>query len=147
MSNGKKDPFSIPEHTYPEIVFRENALVILNDTAADVSVETSNIFVQIGDEPKETVSTRCDSVRTWTISGKHRTGAKGTAVIKLNKFLDCIPATIEGTFYSNYIGSRPNFTATPEAEDPAILDSNCKNNSRIKYLSNTPQPIRTSGPL
>jgi hypothetical protein len=121
MSNDKKYPYPIPEPIYPEIVVRENALVILNDTAADVNIETSKLFHRIGGEPNETVATRCDSVRTWTISGKHRTGANGTAKINLNKFLDCIPATIEGTHYSNYIGSRPNFTATPEAEDPAFL--------------------------
>lgn len=121
MSNGKEISYQIPDHIYPEVVVRENALVILNDAAADVNIETSRFFIRIGGERNETVSTRCDSVHTWTISGKHRTGTNGKAKINLNKFLDCIPGTIESAHHSKYIGSRPNFTATPEAEDPAFL--------------------------
>ena len=121
MSNGKEISYQIPDHIYPEVVVRENALVILNDAAADVNIETSRFFIRIEGERNETVSTRCDSVQTWTILGKHRTGTDGKAKINLNKFLDCIPGTIENAHDSNYIGSRPNFTATPETEDPAFL--------------------------
>jgi hypothetical protein len=121
MSNGKDIKYKIPDNLYHEIIVRENALVILNDAAADVNVETSNFFHRLGVEPDQTVKTRCDSVRTWTISGKHSTGTNGIAKINLNKFLECIPGKIEGTIYANYIGSRPNFTATPETEDPAFL--------------------------
>jgi hypothetical protein len=52
----------------------------------------------------------------------------------LNKFLDCLPGVIKdvvvgqndlpvagGVIYSNYIGSRPNFTATPESEEPVFV--------------------------
>ena len=121
MSNGKEISYEIPDHIYPEVVVRENALVILNDAAADVIIETSRFFIRIGGERNETVSTRCDKVHTWTVSGKHSTGTDGIAKINLNKFLECIPATIESKHYSKYIGSRPNFTATPETEDPAFL--------------------------
>ncbi|MGD9084574.1 MAG: hypothetical protein PVJ41_06375 [Desulfobacterales bacterium] len=121
MSNGREIKYQIPDNFYHELVVRENALVILNDTAADVNVETSNFFPRLGERPNPTVTTRCDSVRTWTISSKHSTGSNGIAKIFLNKFLECIPGKIEGTGLSNYIGSRPNFSATPETEDPAFL--------------------------
>ncbi|MGD8944911.1 MAG: hypothetical protein PVJ37_16720 [Desulfobacterales bacterium] len=121
MSNGREIKYQIPDNFYHELVVRENALVILNDTAADVNVETSNFFARLGEKPDQAVTTRCESVRTWTISGKHSTGSNGTARIFLNKFLECIPGKIDGTHYSNYIGSRPNFSASPETEDPAFL--------------------------
>ncbi|MGD2096873.1 MAG: hypothetical protein PVG35_04785 [Desulfobacterales bacterium] len=78
MSNGKNIQYQIPDNLYPEIVVRENALVILNDTVADVNVETSNFFHRLVEKPNQTVKTRCDAVRTWTISGKHSTGTNVT---------------------------------------------------------------------
>jgi hypothetical protein len=41
----------------------------------------------------------------------------------LNKFLDCIPAVIDGVIYSNYIGSPPHFTATPESNEAVFVTS------------------------
>jgi hypothetical protein len=62
------------------------------------------------------------------------TGANGTVEIHLNKFLDCLPSVIKdvvvgendlpvtgGVIYSNYIGSWPHFTATPESQEPVFL--------------------------
>jgi hypothetical protein len=51
------------------------------------------------------------------------TGADGTVDIHLNKFLDCIPAVINGVLYSNYIGSPPHFTATPESNAAVFVTS------------------------
>lgn len=103
-----------------EIVLREQAFVSLNNSSADVRVETVYQLTQIPLPPPQ-VTSSCDGARTWTFSGGHMTGANGQVEIHLNKFLDCVPASIEGVLSSNYIGSRPNFTATPETEEPIFL--------------------------
>ncbi len=116
----------------PEIVLREGALVSLNSASADVRVETVFRLRRLGEPPQ--VISACDKASTWTFSGNHMTGDDGTVEIHLNKFLDCIPTTIrdvvvgqndqpavDSLLYSNYIGSRPNFTATPESEEPVFL--------------------------
>jgi hypothetical protein len=104
-----------------DIVLREEALVSLNSASADVRVETVYPLISRIPPPPPQVSSSCDKARTWTFSGSHMTGANGTVEIHLNKFLDCIPAVIDGVIYSNYIGSRPSFTATPESEEPVFL--------------------------
>lgn len=116
----------------PEIVLREGALVSLNRASADVRVETVFRLRRLGDPPQ--VTSTCDKASTWTFSGNHMTGEDGTVEIHLNKFLDCVPTVIRdvvvgqndlpavgGVLYSNYIGSRPSFTATPESEEPVFL--------------------------
>jgi hypothetical protein len=116
----------------PEIVLREGALVSLNSASADVRVETVFRLRRLGEPPQVTSS--CDKASTWTFSGNHMTGDDGTVEIHLNKFLDCIPIVIRdvvvgqndlpavaGVLYSNYIGTMPSFTATPESEEPVFL--------------------------
>lgn len=104
-----------------QIVLREEALVSLNSASADVRVETVYPQILRIPEPPPQVTSSCDRARTWTFSGSHMTGANGTVEIYLNKFLDCIPVAIDGVLYFTYIGSRPNFTATPESEEPVLL--------------------------
>ena len=146
MSNGNDIVYEIPGSIYPELVIRENALVILNDAAADVNIETSRFFIRIEGERNETISTKCDSVGTWTISGKHRTGTNGDARIHLNKFLECIPASIQNAANLNYISSRPNFNATPESEKPAFLtftiEEQVLDEAISGYVSPTPLDIK-----
>jgi hypothetical protein len=106
---------------FSEIVLRELALVSLNNPAAEVRIETVfPAIVRIPPDPPR-VTTSCESGSTWTFSAKHQTHADGTVEINLNKFLDCIPATIEGTLYSNYIGSVPHLAATSETDQPVFL--------------------------
>jgi hypothetical protein len=117
-----------------DIVLREEAFVSLNSASADVRVETVYPLISRIPPPPPQVTSSCDKAPTWTFSGSHMTGANGTVDIHLNKFLDCIPAVIRGVvvgqndlpavagvIYSNYIGSKPTFTATPESEQPVFL--------------------------
>lgn len=118
------DTVDFTVHNIPgisEVVLREGALVSLTSAAAEVRVETTYPAISRIPPPPPRVSTSCEAARTWTLSGRHQTGAVGTVQIKLNKFLDCIPGTIEGTFYSNYLGSVPSFVATAEAEGAVFL--------------------------
>jgi hypothetical protein len=95
--------------------------VSLNSASAEVRVEpVSPRISRIPAKPPE-VSASCNSVRTWTFSGRHQTHNNGEVTINLNKFLECVSASIEGVIHSNYIGSLPHFTATPESEEPAFL--------------------------
>ncbi len=103
-----------------EIVLREQSFVSLNNDSANVRVETIYPLFRIPPPPPQVTST-CDKARTWTFSGSHITGVNGTVEIHLNEFLDCLPTTIDGAIYSNYIGSWPSFTATPESEEPIFL--------------------------
>src|SRR5262245_3672898 len=106
-----------------EIVLREEVLVSLNSSAADVRTETIYPVITRIPPPPPRVNSYCESARTWTFSGSHMTGADGTVDIHLNKFLDCIPAVINGLLYSNYIGSPPHFTATPESNAAVFVTS------------------------
>lgn len=103
------------------IVLREEALVSLNSASADVRVETVYPLISRVPPTPPQVTSSCDRARTWTFSGSHMTGANGTVEIHLNKFLNCITSSIDGVIYSNYIGSTPNFTATPESEAAVFL--------------------------
>ena len=107
-----------------DIVLREGVLISLNDASADVRVETVYPLITPIPPPPLQVTSSCDRARTWTFSGSQMTGGNGTVEIRLNKFLDCIPAAIEGVIYSNYIGSRPHFVATPESKEAVFLTCN-----------------------
>jgi hypothetical protein len=130
----EKVEFEIPAgHMIPhEIILREEAIVSLSRAAADVRVETVFGLARVGEPPRVTSS--CERASTWTFSGNFATGADGTVEIHLNKFLDCLPSVIRdvvvgpndqpavgGVIYSNYIGSMPSFTATPESKEPVFL--------------------------
>jgi hypothetical protein len=104
-----------------DIVLREGALVSLNSASADVRAETVYPLISRVPPPPPQFTSSCDKARTWTFSGSHMTGANGVVAIQLNKFLDCIPTVIDGVIYSNYIGSRPHFAATPDSEEPVFL--------------------------
>jgi hypothetical protein len=117
-----------------EIVLREEALVYLDSAAADVRVETVYPLIRQVHPPPPRVTSNCDKIRAWTFSGSHMTNAAGTVEIHLNKFLNCVgsvikdvepdasgvPVTREVT-YSNYIGNKPNFTATPESPEAVFV--------------------------
>ncbi len=106
-----------------EIVLREQTLVSLNKNSANVRVETIYQYPSLLIQPPPTpqITNTCDKALTWTFSSNHITGLAGVIEIHLNKFLYCVPSTIEGVIYSNYIGSWPSFTATPESEEPIFL--------------------------
>jgi hypothetical protein len=130
----EKIEFKVPDGLIipREVVLREGVLVSLNSASADVRIETVFRLRRLGEPPEVTSS--CEKASTWTFSGNHMTGADGTVEIHLNKFLVCIPTVIRdvvvgqndqpavaGVLYSNYIGSWPSFTATPESEEPVFL--------------------------
>ena len=101
---------------------REAALVLRNDFAALSMVDTIHPRQRIGGRPQlPSVSFKCDSTRVWTFAGTHTTGSDGRLQIKLAKFLDCIPMSIDGSMYSNYIGSVPSFVATAQTEAPVLV--------------------------
>ncbi len=103
------------------VVLREESLVSLNSSSADVRIETVYPLISPIPPPPPQVTSHCDGVRIWSFSGSHMTGSNGIVDIHLNKFLDCIPAVVDGIIYSNYIGSVPNFIATPESEEPVFV--------------------------
>jgi hypothetical protein len=82
-----------------QIVLREQALVTLNSSSADVRVETVYQLTQIP-LPPPTVTSSCEGARTWILSGSHKTGDNGLAEIHLNKFLDCVTVAIDGVLNS-----------------------------------------------
>lgn len=104
-----------------DVVLREQAFVILSSDSADARVETKYPLISRIPPPEPEVTSACDKTRTWTFSGSHMTGSNGAVDIHLNKFLECIPAAIDGVIYSNFIGSRPHFAATAETDEPVFV--------------------------
>lgn len=104
-----------------DIILREGVLISLISTSADVRIETVYPAIKRIPPPPPRVTSSCERARTWTFSGSHMTGVNGTVEIHLNKFLDCIPAVIDGVINSNYIGSPPHFTATPESNEAVFV--------------------------
>ncbi len=117
MSEGKEiDIRAVPGVRV--FVAREEALIALNPASADVRVETSQ---RLGILLPPVVTQSCERAKTWTISGSHKTASNGKAAVRLDRFLACAPSAIDGSSGRNYLGSRPSFTATPEAAEPVFL--------------------------
>jgi hypothetical protein len=105
------------------LVLREtDVYVSLNEASADVRVETAfNLPQTIGDKYPD-VSAECAPASTWTFSGAHKTQSNGKVTIHLNKFLECVSASIDSvTSDRRYMGGVTKFTTTPESEDPVLL--------------------------
>jgi hypothetical protein len=114
-----------------DVVLTENVFISINSASADVEITTSHALISRNPPPPPRVTNHCEDALTWTFSGSHVTGSKGTVEIHLNKFLDCAAfkyvvvgeadAPVVVKWQDNYIGSMAHFTATPESEEPVFL--------------------------